>query len=109
MSSRLTELLKNAGTTKNKTTRELTGCTTEELCLHLEAQFHSGMTWENRKLWDVDHWIPCANFDLTYPVEQKMCFDFMNLQPMWKSDNRKKRDSVSIEDLTLFAVQWLFR
>lgn len=109
LSSRLTELLKKASTTKNMTTRELTGCTSQELCSHLEAQFHDGMTWENRKFWDVDHWIPCANFDLTDPEEQKKCFNFMNLQPMWRPDNNEKRNSVSLEDLTLFAVQWLFR
>jgi len=80
------------GLRKAASTRILIGCTVDELKIHLANQFTEGMTWENYGLkgWHVDHRIPCAAFDLTDPAQQKECFRFQNLQPMWAIDNLKK-------------------
>ena len=32
----------------------------------------------------------CASFDLTKPEEQKKCFHYINLQPLWAFDNMSK-------------------
>ena len=50
------------------------------------------MTWENHGQygWHVDHIKPCALFDLTKIEEQKKCFHYTNLQPLWWRDNIKK-------------------
>jgi len=58
---------------------------------HLESLFLPGMSWENRHLWHIDHVLPCAAFDLTNPKEQRRCFHYTNLQPLWALDNIKKR------------------
>ncbi len=73
-------------------TMELLGCTTSEAREHLEAQFLPGMTWENfgYRGWQIDHIRPCDSFDLTDPEQQKQCFHYTNLQPLWASDNRQK-------------------
>ena len=73
-------------------TMELVGCSVQELCNHLEALFEPGMTWDNwgRHGWHVDHIRPCASFDLTDLEQQKQCFHYTNLQPMWAKDNREK-------------------
>jgi hypothetical protein len=68
----------------------LIGCTMQELAAHLEAQFLPGMTWQNRRQWHVDHIRPCCTFDLSDPTEQRKCFHFTNLQPLWAADNRRK-------------------
>jgi hypothetical protein len=70
----------------------LVGCTVFELRAHLESQFQPGMTWDNYGLhgWHIDHIIPCASFDLTDPEQQKACFHYTNLQPLWAEDNLKK-------------------
>ena len=73
---------------------ELLGCTPKEARIHLEKQFTKGMTWENHGKWEIDHRIPCASFDLTNPDEQKTCFSYLNLQPLWKKDNRSKSDKI---------------
>ena len=81
---------------------ELIGCTSDKMKAHLEAQFSPGMTWDNyghpnggyTAGWHIDHIIPCAAFDLTDPVEQKQCFHYTNLQPLWAEDNLKKGDRV---------------
>ena len=78
------------GKSKSASTMELTGCTIEQLMAHLESQFTDGMTWENRGQWHVDHIMPCASFDLTDPEQQRACFHFTNLQPLWAGENLSK-------------------
>jgi excisionase family DNA binding protein len=77
---------------KAKTTMKLIGCSPEELRAHIEKQFLPGMTWDNygRDGWSIDHIIPCAQFDLSIPDSQKVCFHYTNLQPLWHIDNIKK-------------------
>jgi len=70
----------------------LVGCTPKELVLHLEAQFDGGMSWDNYGEWHIDHIRPCASFDLTDETQQRECFHFSNLQPLWALDNLLKSD-----------------
>ena len=79
---------------KEKTgkTMELTGCSKEELITHLESKFIEGVTWENYGDWHIDHIRPCASFNLEDPEEQKKCFHWTNLQPLWAADNIRKGD-----------------
>ncbi len=80
------------GVAKSVRTLELLGCTIEQLKMHLESKFQSGMTWENYGYdgWHVDHVKPCAKFDLTDLKQQAECFHYTNLQPLWKKDNLEK-------------------
>ena len=71
-------------------TFELVGCSVEFLKKHLENQFQLGMTWNNHGEWHVDHIKPCISFDLTNVTEQKQCFHYTNLQPLWAEDNLSK-------------------
>ena len=77
---------------KSCKTMELTGCSLEDLTKHLESKFTEGMTWENYGQWHIDHIRPCASFNLEDPEEQKKCFHWTNLQPLWAADNLKKSD-----------------
>jgi hypothetical protein len=69
---------------------KLLGCTWQEFLQHIAAQFTPGMIWENYGLWHIDHIRPCSSFDLTDPEQQKKCFHYKNLQPLWATDNFKK-------------------
>jgi len=84
---RLRKALVRASAAKSGKTFDLVGCTVPELKAHLKRQFSVGMTEENYghgpNKWNVDHRIPCAAFDLTDPEQQRLCFHFSNLQPMW--------------------------
>jgi len=104
LSQRLYYALK--GKTKSKKTLELLGCSVEQLKRHLEKQFKPGMTWENKGKWDVDHILPCASFDLSDPYQQKQCFHYSNLQPLWSSDNRSKGDK-ELYNKTWIGTQWV--
>jgi hypothetical protein len=73
----------------------LIGCSIEELKKYLENKFKEGMTWENHDMngWHIDHIIPCVSFDLTDPEQQKKCFHYSNLQPLWAKENLIKGSS----------------
>lgn len=89
---RMTLALKARGTRKSLRLAELIGCPISELATYLEKKFKPGMTWDNYGKWHIDHIRPCASFDLTDVLEQKRCFHFSNLQPLWASDNIRKSD-----------------
>ena len=92
--NRIYYALKLGRGTKSASTLELLGCTIEELRLRLERQFAPGMSWDNygrgQGKWSVDHIKSCASFDLTGPMQQRECFNYRNLQPLWDPDNIKK-------------------
>lgn len=75
---------------KSARTIELIGCSIESLKLWLSSNFKSGMSWENYGDWHIDHIRPCASFDLTNPDQQKECFHYTNLQPLWAEKNLQK-------------------
>ena len=79
-------------TQKAKSTLELIGCSISELRAHIEAQFKPGMTWANHGKWHIDHIRPCASFNLTDPEQQRQCFNYKNLQPLWAEENLRKSD-----------------
>lgn len=80
------------GFAKSARTLELLGCSFEHFKAHLESQFQPGMSWDNYgiKGWHVDHKKPCVDFDLTDPIQQKLCFHYSNLQPLFALDNLSK-------------------
>jgi hypothetical protein len=86
--TRLCLALKN--NLKTKTTIKLVGCSIKFLKQYLESRFKSGMSWNNYGRWHIDHIKSCASFDLTKALEQKKCFHYTNLQPLWAEDNIKK-------------------
>jgi len=92
LSKRLALLLKRKGEKKSVATMLLVGCSLEQLKLHLESKFLSGMSWKNHTVhgWHVDHIKPCSSFDLTDLEQQKICFHWSNLQPLWWQDNLRK-------------------
>ena len=88
--SRLNNALHRRNIEKGFSTMELLSCELPFLKGYLEAKFEEGMTWENHGSWHIDHIKPCCSFDLTQEEEQKKCFHYTNLQPLWASDNLSK-------------------
>lgn len=91
---RMRNRIKHAITRRNMaekagSTMELVGCTREELARYIESKFKPGMTWDNRAEWHIDHILPVSSFNLLDADEQRRCFHFSNLQPLWKEENLK--------------------
>jgi hypothetical protein len=83
--------LKTSSAKKSVGTLALLGCTGEEFKIHIERQFlDTGMSWENRHEWDIDHIKPIHTFDLTDELQQRECFHYTNLRPLWAKDNRSR-------------------
>lgn len=83
--SRIGKLLRISNIKKTHSSIDLLGCSINFLKNYLESKFTQGMTWENRgnNGWHIDHIKPCASFDLSDPEQQKRCFHYTNLQPLW--------------------------
>lgn len=93
VSSRIRDVI----TTRYKTssTLELLGCSIKFVKKWLEFQFTDEMTWGNHgNTWHIDHFIPCASFDIRDINEQKKCFHWSNLQPLLAKENLSKNDKI---------------
>jgi hypothetical protein len=81
---------------KSDSTMNLLGCSIDFFLDYLEKQFDSTMNWENYGQfgWHIDHILPCDSFDLTLEVEQRKCFHYSNLRPLWWTDNLSKSKKI---------------
>ena len=97
--SRMLHALK--GKNKSASTMNLLGIKNIEIVWQrLESLFQDGMTRENHGIWHIDHITPCTAFDLIDPEQQKKCFHYTNLQPLWAIDNMKKSNKIISGDIT---------
>lgn len=87
---RLWHALKRTNARRSNRTLALVGCSVAFLRTHLESQFKVGMSWDNYGEWHVDHIRPCASFNLSDPIQQRICFHYSNLQPLWEQENHIK-------------------
>ncbi len=88
--NRLGQALKAIKKEKSISTTNLLGCSIKEFKRYIELKFKNGMNWENYGKWHLDHIKPVAKFDLNNLEEQKKCFHYTNLQPLWAIENIKK-------------------
>jgi hypothetical protein len=93
--SRTCLAIKAAGGKKSSKSESLWGCSLDFLIGHLESKFTQGMSWGKFGLRGIhiDHIRPCSSFDLTDQAQQKECFHYSNLQPLWAFDNLTKGKS----------------
>lgn len=81
--------------TMSKTLMIQMHCNISILTKWLEFQFDKNMTWDNMgTYWEVDHILPIAAFDLTQPYDREVCFNWTNLQPLEKTENKNKWDYI---------------
>lgn len=83
------------------------GCSIPYFRDHLESKFQLEMTWENygfgKDKWNIDHIIPLSAFDLTNRQHVILACNYLNLQPLWSSDNFSKSDTYPEEYLASLA------
>jgi len=91
---RMWETIAKLGNKKSAKSLSLLGCSALECRDYLANLFTEGMSWENYGQWHIDHIRPISSFDLSNPQEQRQCFHYTNLQPLWALDNLIKSDSM---------------
>lgn len=77
------------------------GCNIPDFKKHIESLFEEGMSWDklgfyrenNEKILGIhiDHIFPIYCFDLTDPRDLYLCFHYKNCQPLWGTENLKKK------------------
>ena len=88
------------GNHPNKTT----GLGRESMMIYIGLQFEGDMNWQNYgDVWEIDHIRPKASFDLADPKQFKLCFNWINLQPLSREDNISKADRWTYQQ----EVKWL--
>jgi hypothetical protein len=89
---RIRSAVKRKGGIKLVKTEQLLGCTVEAFKAYIEGLFTEGMSWKvfMTGIIHLDHIIPCDRFDLTKEEDQRKCFHYSNIQPLWEVDNLRK-------------------
>lgn len=82
-----------AGGKKSRSTLEILGAPWKIVREHIEAQFHLGMSWENRDKWHIDHIIPVSV--ARTEAELIKLNHYTNLQPLWAADNLRKNKKLN--------------
>lgn len=86
------------GIRKSDKCMNLLGLSLIEFEAYLESKFQPGMTWENKGFgdckWHIDHILPSSLFDMRDERQQRICFHYTNLQPMWQQNNISKNDKL---------------
>ena len=93
--SRISSVLRTGS--KVAHTYELLGMSAEMFREYIGSLFTEGMTWKAFLDGEVelDHIRPVASFDFDNPINQYICFNYRNHQPLWCADNRSKSDKWS--------------
>ena len=61
------------------------------------------MTFENYgSMWQIDHCLPIASFNLLDENDMKKCFNWINFRPMYSNENNSKTDKI---DYHLYLLQ----
>lgn len=97
LQARIDSAMKRKGLKREMTILQMIGCTQDQFIEHMESQFVDGMSWANSDKWQIDHDLPCSSFDLKLATERATCFSYLNMQPLWAKDNRKKRSKITRE------------
>lgn len=94
--SEISKKIRSSKGKKGSKTFDMIGCSIKEFYQYIESKFLPGMTWDNHGLhtWHLDHIIPVSSFDLRDPRQQKRCFHYTNLQPLWAKDNLIKHNKI---------------
>lgn len=69
---------------------EILCCDKNILKVYIERQFEGNMNYENYGEWEIDHIKPVSLCDSNNIESIKEIFNYKNLRPLWKSDNRHK-------------------
>lgn len=78
---------------KSKQAEEILGCSIEFFIEYLQSQFKEGMTLENHGEWHIDHKIPLSSAKTEEEVIKLN--HYTNLQPLWATENIRKRNKTS--------------
>ena len=94
--SRTTTAFKSQNVRKTNKTFDLLGCSHSFFKDWIIHQLYGNMTIENfGSLWHLDHCLPIASFNIMDEIDMKTCFNWVNLRPMYSSENISKKANIN--------------
>ena len=103
MRSRLYKAYKTQNVRKTDKTFDLLGCSHSFFKNWIIHQLYGNMTIENYgSVWQIDHCLPIASFNLLDETDIKKCFGWVNLRPMYSNENNFKKAKI---DHRLYLLQ----
>ena len=92
--SRTSKAFKAQNVRKTNKTFDLLGCSHSFFTRWIIYQLYGNMTLENYgSIWQIDHCVAITSFNLLEENEMKKCFNWINLRPMYCSENISKGDN----------------
>ena len=76
---------------------ELIGCDFDYLKIYISKLLRNDMTFTNYGEWELDHIFPISKINYLDNNEIKKYFQYKNLQPLWKTENRHKYNKTECE------------
>ena len=103
MRNRLYKAYKAQKVRKTNKTFDLLGCSHSFFKNWIIHQLYGNMTLENYgSVWQIDHCLAIASFNLLDENDMKKCFNWVNLRPMYVKDNIIKGNKI---DVRLYLLQ----
>ena len=101
--SRTSSAFKSQLVRKTNKTYDLLGCSHSFFKNWIVYQLYGNMSLKNYgSIWQIDHCISIASFNLLDESGMKKCFNWINLRPMYCSENISKGDKI---DYHLYLLQ----
>ena len=101
--SRTSKAFEAQNVRKTNKTFDLLGCSHSFFKRWIIHQLYGNMTLENYgSVWQIDHCLAITSFNLLDEKEMKKCFNWINLRPMYCSENISKGDKI---DHYLYLLQ----
>jgi hypothetical protein len=94
----LTSHLRHFITETRKTIKHL-NCNFQQFKTWFGYQFKPGMSWDDKKTWEVDHVIPLSYFDLKDPEQYKIACHWTNTRPITSENNKLKSNHVQLQTI----------
>jgi hypothetical protein len=88
----ISKSFRDNGYSKNARAHDILGCSYDSFVKHIESLFLSGMNWNNRSEWHLDHIIPISSaksFEDLVDLNH-----YKNFQPLWAKDNIRKGNKI---------------
>ena len=80
---------------KTNKTIDLLGCSREFFRRWIIHQLYGDMTIENYGItWQIDHCLAVSSFNLLDENDKKKCFNWVNLRPMYSTENNLKGSKI---------------
>ena len=100
---RTNKAFKSQNVRKTNKTFDLLGCSHSFFKNWITHQLYGNMTVENYgTVWQMNHCLAVASFNLLDENDKKKCFNWVNLRPMYVKDNIIKGDKI---DIRLYLLQ----